>query len=105
VDGDDNEDDVDDLENEFNYTPSRRDDRETQRVEAMMHWQMHGRGEEIDSVTSSRQDPQTPVPLLTNGQPVSGEFPDVSPDHMQVTGSGDGKCVHSIPYVDPHQLV
>lgn len=104
VDGDEEEDDVDDLENEFNYTHGGRDGRQ-QRAEAMMQWQMHGRGEEIDSVTSSRQDPQTQLPLLTNGQAVSGEFTDVSHEHVQVTGSGDGKRAHSVPYADPNQPV
>jgi len=38
-----------------------------QRPEAIKQWQMHGRREEIDSVTSSRQDLQNQVSLLTNG--------------------------------------
>ena len=53
MEGDEEEADVDDLENEFNYNHGGRDDRK-QRVEAMMQWQMHGRGEDIDSVTPSR---------------------------------------------------
>ena len=67
MEGDEEEADVDDLENEFNYTRGGRDDMQ-QRAEAMMQWQMHGQGEDIDYVTSSRQDPQTQVPLLTNSQ-------------------------------------
>ena len=43
MEGDEEEDDFDDLENEFNYTHGGRDDRK-QRVEAMMQWQMHGKG-------------------------------------------------------------
>ena len=69
MEGDEEEDDVDDLENEFNYTQSGRDDRR-QRAEAMMQWQMHGRGEEIDLATSLREDLQTQVPLLKKDQSV-----------------------------------
>ena len=43
MEGDEEEDDVDDLENEFNYTRGGRDDMQ-QRAEAMMQWQMHGKG-------------------------------------------------------------
>ena len=69
MEGDEEEDDVDNFENEFNYILGGRDDRK-QRAEAMMQWHMHGQREEIDYVTSSRHDSHTQVPLLTNDQPV-----------------------------------
>lgn len=58
VDGDDDEDGVDDLENEFEYAHGNR--------KATQQRQVQGRGEDDLSV-SSRHDP---IPLLTNGQPV-----------------------------------
>ena len=61
VDGDDEEDDVDDIENEFNYAQGNS--------KARRQWQ----GEDADLSSSSRREPQQPIPLLTNGQPVSIE--------------------------------
>lgn len=57
MDGDDDEDDVDDLENEFNYAQGKN--------KAGRQWQ----GEDADLSSSSRHESQ-PIPLLTNGQPV-----------------------------------
>ena len=57
VDGDDDEDDVDDLDNEFNYAQGTS--------KARRQWQ----GEDAELSSSSRHD--RPIPLLTNGQPVS----------------------------------
>lgn len=60
VDGDDDEEDVDDLDNEFNYAQGSK---------ARHQWQ----GEDSELSSSSRHDSQRPIPLLTNGQPVSDE--------------------------------
>lgn len=58
VDGDDDEDDVDDLENEFNYAKGKG---------AVRHqW----RGEDLVLSSSSRHESQHPIPLLTNSLPV-----------------------------------
>lgn len=54
MEGDDEEDDSDDIENEFNHAKARR------------QWG----GEDADLSSSSRHDSQRPIPLLTNGQPV-----------------------------------
>ena len=59
VDGDDDEDEVDDLENEFNYGQGH--------VKARRQWQ----GDDADLSSSSRHESQRPIPLLTNGQVVS----------------------------------
>uniref|UniRef100_A0A0C9S6G9 Cellulose synthase n=1 Tax=Wollemia nobilis TaxID=56998 RepID=A0A0C9S6G9_9CONI len=105
VEGDDEEVDVDDLENEFNYAQGRRNERQ-ERGEAMLQWQAYGQGgEEVGSVTSSRQEAPTQVPLLTNGQPFSGEFSDMSPDRVTANGSSGGKRAHPLPYADPNQPV
>lgn len=61
VEGDDEEDDVDDIENEFNYAQGNS--------KARRQWQ----GEDADLSSSSRHESQQPIPLLTNGQPVSDE--------------------------------
>lgn len=55
VEGDDEEDDVDDIENEFNYAQGNS--------KARRQWE-----DELSS--SSRRDYQQPIPLLTNGQTV-----------------------------------
>ncbi|PKI77680.1 hypothetical protein CRG98_001910, partial [Punica granatum] len=98
VDGDDDEDDVDDLENEFNYSKGNS--------AARRQW----RGDDPDLSSSSRHESQHPIPLLTNGQLVSGEIPCATPGTQSVrTTSGplgpSDKHVHSLPYVDPKQPV
>ena len=57
MDGDDDEDDVDDLENEFSYGQGK--------TNARRQWD-----EDADLSSSSRRDPQQPIPLLTHGQQV-----------------------------------
>ena len=61
MDGDDDEDDVDDLENEFNYAQGNSN--------ARRQW----RGEDADLSSSSRHESQQPIPLLTNGQSVGNQ--------------------------------
>lgn len=61
MDGDDDEDDVDDLENEFNYAHGKNN--------ARRQW----RGEDADLSSSSRHESQQPIPLLTNGQSVGNQ--------------------------------
>ncbi|CAN6441876.1 unnamed protein product [Victoria cruziana] len=94
VEGDDDEDDVDDLENEFNCTNGKS--------KPLKPWQIYGQGED-DLATSSRQESQRPIPLLTNGQPVSGEIPDATSEHQSVATQHSGplgseKRAH---YIDP----
>nr|GMC47038.1 cellulose synthase A catalytic subunit 1 [UDP-forming]-like [Ipomoea batatas]GMC49418.1 cellulose synthase A catalytic subunit 1 [UDP-forming]-like [Ipomoea batatas]GMC53122.1 cellulose synthase A catalytic subunit 1 [UDP-forming]-like [Ipomoea batatas] len=97
VDGDDDEEDVDDLDNEFNYGEGNG--------KARRKWQ----GEDVDLSSSSRHESHQPIPLLTNGQPISGEIPlSATPDTQSVRsmsgplGPGD-KHGHSLPYLDPRQ--
>ncbi|KAH0989599.1 hypothetical protein GBA52_001082 [Prunus armeniaca] len=46
-------------------------------------------GEDADLSSSSRHESQQPIPLLTNGQPMSGEIPCATPDNQSVrTTSG-----------------
>ncbi|MBA0638563.1 hypothetical protein Godav_025323 [Gossypium davidsonii] len=129
VEGDDDEEDVDDLENEFDYAQGLS--------KARRQWQ----GEDVDLSSSSRHESQQPIPLLTNGHTVgvlcasvpihvmefakmrlsvssfstlssiylvSGEI--ATPDNRSVrTTSGplgpSEKNVSSSPYVDPRQPV
>jgi cellulose synthase A len=67
VPGDEEEDGVDDLENEFNWS----DKHDSQYVaESMLHANMsYGRGADLDGVPQPFQ-PIPNVPLLTNGQMV-----------------------------------
>ncbi|KAF2303860.1 hypothetical protein GH714_023914 [Hevea brasiliensis] len=67
-------------------------------------------GEDVELSSSSRHESQQPIPLLTNGQPVSGEIPCATPDTQSVrTTSGPlgppEKNVNSSPYIDPRQPV
>ncbi|MCL7046385.1 hypothetical protein MKW94_000972 [Papaver nudicaule] len=87
VEGDDEEDDIDDLENEF----------------ARRQWQ----GEDIDLSSSSRHESQLPIPRLTNGRQVSvsGEMT-ATPDNQSVRTTHSGplgveKRGHSLSYIDP----
>ncbi|KAI4316311.1 hypothetical protein L6164_024302 [Bauhinia variegata] len=97
VEGDDDEEGVDDLENEFNYGQGI--------TKARRQWE----GEDADFSSSSRHDPQQPIPLLTNGQPMSGEIPCATPDTQSVRTTsgplGPSDKVHSLPYIDPRQPV
>lgn len=59
--GDDEEDGVDDLDNEFNYTQGN--------VQGAQ-WQLRGQGEDVDLSSSSRHEPHHRIPRLTTGQQV-----------------------------------
>lgn len=97
VEGDDEEDDIDDLENEFNYTSGTS--------KARHQWQ----GDDVDLSSSSRHESQ-PIPLLTNGQVVSGEIPSATPDNQSVRSTSgpigpEKRGNHALPYIDPCQPV
>ncbi|KAF5726235.1 cellulose synthase A catalytic subunit 1 [Tripterygium wilfordii] len=94
VEGDDEEEDIDDLENEFNYTHDNS--------KARRHWQ----GEDLAS--SSRHESQQPIPLLTNGQVISGEIPTHDNQSVRTTSGPLGTAERngqSSPYIDPRQPV
>ena len=59
VPGDEEEEDVDDLDNEFNYKQGNGKGPE---------WQLQGQGEDIDLSSSSRHEPNHRIPRLTSGQ-------------------------------------
>ncbi|KAK9682663.1 hypothetical protein RND81_10G087900 [Saponaria officinalis] len=92
VSGDDEEEDVDDIENEFNYARGTS--------KAKQQW--HGS-------SSPRHESQT-IPLLTHGQVISGEMPSATPDIQSVrSASGslapEKRTNDSLPYIDPRQPV
>lgn len=97
VDGDDDEEDVDDIDNEFNYAQGNS--------KARQQWQ----GDDAGLSSSSRHESQQPIPLLTNGQPVSGDFPSATTDTQSVRSMsgplGPGDKHSSLSYVDPRQPV
>ncbi|KAI5073644.1 hypothetical protein GOP47_0012047 [Adiantum capillus-veneris] len=102
VEGDDEEEDVDDLENEFSYDIG---DRSGQHIaEAMLHEQMsygRGGGHDMPHMTPTML-PQ--VPLLTNG-PMSEDQSGIPPEHHALIipsfmGSGS-KRVHPLPFPEP----
>ncbi|CAL9081560.1 unnamed protein product [Musa textilis] len=97
VDGDDEEDDVDDLDNEFNYRQGN--------VKAAHTWQLQGQPEDVDLSSSFRHEPQHRIPYLTSGQQVSGEVPDATPDRHSIRSPSSGYLDPSLPVpvriVDP----
>jgi cellulose synthase A len=95
VPGDEEEDGVDDLENEFNW-----DGNESQYGAESLHGHMtYGRGGDLNGVQQPFQlNPN--VPLLTNGQMMD----DIPPEQHALVPSfmgGGGKRIHPLPYADP----
>ncbi|KAK1661070.1 hypothetical protein QYE76_049229 [Lolium multiflorum] len=62
VQGDEEEEDVDDLDNEFNYKQDNGKGPE---------WQL-GQGQDLDLSSSSRHEPHHRIPRLTNGKAEDG---------------------------------
>ncbi|KAG9455531.1 hypothetical protein H6P81_000039 [Aristolochia fimbriata] len=96
--GDEEEDDIDDLENEFNF--AGRDKQDMQYLtEAMLQGHMsYGRAGDVDMPQVVHTMPQ--VPLLTNGQMVD----DIPPEQHALVPSfmgGGGKRIHPLPFADP----
>ncbi|TKW13714.1 hypothetical protein SEVIR_5G119300v4 [Setaria viridis] len=96
VPGDDEEDEVDDLDNEFNYTQGNGKGPQ---------WQLQGQGEDVDISSSSRHEPHHRIPCLTSGQQISGDIPDASPDRHSIRSPTPSYVDPSIPVpvriVDP----
>ncbi|VAH15084.1 unnamed protein product [Triticum turgidum subsp. durum] len=96
VPGDEEEEDVDDLDNEFNYKQGNGKGPE---------WQLRGQGEDIDLSSSSRHEPHHRIPRLTSGQQISGEIPDASPDRHSIRSPTSSYVDPSVPVpvriVDP----
>ncbi|XXG46397.1 hypothetical protein AAC387_Pa02g1258 [Persea americana] len=95
--GDEEEDGIDDLENEFNFMG--RDKQDMQYLaEAMLHGHMsYGRAGDAD-MSQAVHMPQ--VPLLTNGEMVD----DIPPDQHALVPAfmgGGGKRIHPLPFSDP----
>ncbi|GJN07601.1 hypothetical protein PR202_ga25504 [Eleusine coracana subsp. coracana] len=93
VPGDEEEDGVDDLENEFNWV-DRHDSQSV--AESMLHGHMsYGRSGDMPF------QPNPNVPLLTDGQMVD----DIPPEQHALVPSfmgGGGKRIHPLPYADPN---
>ncbi|XP_052178871.1 probable cellulose synthase A catalytic subunit 1 [UDP-forming] [Diospyros lotus] len=89
VEGDDEEDDIDDLEDEFNYTQGNRDE--------TCQWQ----GEDSDLYFPYGHESQL-IPLLTNRQLVSSEIFSNTPEG---TTSSLLSPDDMLPYVNPRQPV
>jgi cellulose synthase A len=99
VDGDEEEDGVDDIDGEFGLH-GRGDADDAQHVaESMLRAQMsYGRG----GADARPFDAVPNVPLLTNGQMVDDIPPEqhaLVPSYM--AGGGGGKRIHPLPFADP----
>ncbi|KAG7971292.1 hypothetical protein I3843_07G127300 [Carya illinoinensis] len=98
VEGDEEEDDIDDLENEFNFDARNKQDMHRAFFsDAMLHY---GRASDSDLPHDLHSTPQ--VPLLTNGQMID----DIPPEQHALVpsflgGAGGGKRIHPLPFSDP----
>nr|AFG25776.1 cellulose synthase 2 [Bambusa emeiensis] len=96
VPGDEEEEDVDDLDNEFNYKQGNSKGQQ---------WQLQAQGEDVDILSSSRHEPHHRIPRLTSGQQISGDIPDASPDRHSIRSPTSSYVDPSIPVpvriVDP----
>ncbi|KAG2693081.1 hypothetical protein I3760_08G081900 [Carya illinoinensis] len=95
VEGDEEEDDIDDVENEFNFDARNRQDHAFA-ADAMLHY---GRASDSDLHHGLHSTPL--VPLLTNGQMVD----DIPPEQHALVpsfpgGVGGGKRIHPLPFSD-----
>ncbi|XP_072985485.1 probable cellulose synthase A catalytic subunit 1 [UDP-forming] isoform X1 [Typha latifolia] len=90
VEGDDEEDDVDDLDDEFNYNQASG--------KSVQQWQLHGQDEDVELSSSSRHEAHHRIPRLTSGQQISGELPDATPDRHSIRSPSSG-------HVDPNMPV
>ncbi|KAK9271271.1 hypothetical protein L1049_026861 [Liquidambar formosana] len=99
VDGDEEEDDIDDVENEFNFEGRGRQDMQQALAEAMLQGHLsYGRHSDSDPPHVLHTMPQ--LPLLTNGQMVD----DIPPEQHALVPSfmgGGGKRIHPLPFSDP----
>ncbi|KAH7566958.1 hypothetical protein ACOSP7_011398 [Xanthoceras sorbifolium] len=98
VHGDEEEDDVDDLDNEFNV--QQHGAAAAFGAEALLHGHMsYGRG--FDSDLHHVVSPLPQVPLLTNGQMIDDIPPEQHALVPSFTGGGGGKRIHPLPFTDP----
>eukprot|EP00252_Welwitschia_mirabilis_P014826 TRINITY_DN3286_c0_g1_i2.p1 TRINITY_DN3286_c0_g1~~TRINITY_DN3286_c0_g1_i2.p1 ORF type:complete len:911 (+),score=133.52 TRINITY_DN3286_c0_g1_i2:215-2947(+) len=98
VEGDEEEEDIDDLENEFEFGGRDKLDRQYS-AEAMLHGHMsYGRGVDDHDVHANHTiNPQ--IPLLTNGEMDHG----IPPEHHALIVPqfmGGGKRIHPLPYAE-----
>ncbi|CAA7406931.1 unnamed protein product [Spirodela intermedia] len=98
VDGDEEEDDIDDVDNEFNFGGREKHDMQYL-AEAMLQGHMsYGRAGDVDTAQVVHTSPQ--VLLLTNGEMVD----DIPPEQHALVPSfmgGGGKRIHPLPFADP----
>ncbi|XP_050379049.1 probable cellulose synthase A catalytic subunit 3 [UDP-forming] [Argentina anserina] len=102
--GDEEEDGVDDLENEFSFDGrSRHDLQHALSADAMLHGHMsYGRASSVSSDFHNDLHSIPHLPLLTNGQMVD----DIPPDQHALVPSfmganSGGKRIHPLPFSDP----
>ncbi|KAK9283250.1 hypothetical protein L1049_011486 [Liquidambar formosana] len=100
--GDKEEDgDADDGASDFNYS-SENQNQKQKIAERMLSWHMtYGRAEDINAPNYDKEVSHNNLPLLTNGQEVSGELSAASPERFSMASpgvGGGGKRVHPLPY-------
>ncbi|XP_059636344.1 probable cellulose synthase A catalytic subunit 3 [UDP-forming] [Cornus florida] len=102
VEGDEEEDDIDDVDNEFNFDGRGHDSQQHALAEAMLHGghMTYGRSYDSDLSHHAFHTPLPQVPLLTNGQMVDDIPPEQHALVPSFMGSGGGKRIHPLPFSD-----
>ncbi|CAN0917412.1 Cellulose synthase A catalytic subunit 3 [UDP-forming] [Linum grandiflorum] len=83
---------------DINYS-SEKQNQKQKISEHMLSWRI-GRGEDAGSSSSDREAPPNHIPLLTNGQEISGDFSGASPERVSIASPklGSGKHIRHLPY-------
>lgn len=109
VEGDEEEDGADDLENEFEYAQYGTHDSRLHIAEAMLQGHMsYGRASDHDMPHRMQTMPPS-IPLLTNGSEGSPDPLGIPPEHHALvvppSMGGGGKRIHPLPYLESNYPV
>ncbi|WCJ18426.1 Cellulose synthase family protein [Euphorbia peplus] len=97
---DDADADPDDAVKDFSYSSEMHNQKE-KIAERMLSWQMtYGRAQDVVVPTYDKEVSHNHIPLLTDGNEVSGELSAASPEHISMASPavGAGKHIHPLPY-------
>ncbi|XWS77414.1 hypothetical protein CRYUN_Cryun01aG0259500 [Craigia yunnanensis] len=93
--------DADDGGSDFNY--SLENQKQKQKItERMLSWHAtYGRGEDVGAPNYDKEVSHNHIPLLTNGQEVSGELSAASPERLSMASTGVAGGKSNIRVLDP----
>ncbi|OMO69773.1 Cellulose synthase [Corchorus capsularis] len=95
--------DADDGASDFNYSSENQNQNQKQKIaERMLSWHAtYGRGEDVGAPNYDKEVSHNHIPLLTNGQEVSGELSAASPERLSMASPGVAGGKANIRVVDP----